>query len=273
MQVKIATEPHEWEQAFRLVAEGYRARGYEAADSRKLRFTPYHALAGTVTFVATHDTRVIATLTLVPDNSLLGLPLEVLYAAEIAELRRAGRRLVEVTSLADEGLGLREFPPIFTALMRIMSQYGIRRQADTWVITINPRHRLFYTRIMGFVPLGPQRQYASVQNHPAEAFMLDVPLLKANAPRMYTALFGEQLPDEALTACPMPPDVIRALAKESSHVDEQTIGRLLAPPVQAALKSAATLPVTPSWALATVHDLGAETLHGDGGKAHAAAGN
>src|SRR5579864_7543332 len=202
-KVKIANEPKEWEEAFCLVAASYRARGYEHSSSKNLRFTPYHALPGSVTFVAKQQEKVIATLSLIPDNTLLGLPLESLYGSEIDGLRAAGRRIVEVTSLADQGLGLREFTPIFIALMRLMSQHGIRENADTWVITINPRHRLFYTKVMGFVSLGPQRLYPSVQNHPAEAYMLDVPLLKTNAPQMYEKLFGEQLPDDALTAHPM----------------------------------------------------------------------
>jgi hypothetical protein len=144
--VKIATTRSEWEDAFRLVARTYRSRGYEPEDTHDLRFTPFHALPNTVTFVAKHGDEVVATLSLVLDNVLLGLPMEGLYGPEIAGLRGAGRRLVEVTSLADQNLSLREFTPVFLALMRVMSQYGIRQNADTWAITINPRHRLFYTR-------------------------------------------------------------------------------------------------------------------------------
>jgi hypothetical protein len=224
--VKIATTQSEWEDAFRLVALTYRSRGYEPEDTRDLRFTPFHALPDTVTFVAKHGNEVVATLSLVLDNVLLGLPMEGLYGPEVAGLRGAGRRLVEVTSLADQSLSLREFTPVFLALMRLMSQYGIRQNADTWAITINPRHRLFYTRVMGFVPLGEQRAYPSVQNHPAEAYMLDFEQLKTHNPDMLQKIFGEWLGHESLTACPMPCSLVRAFSARSRHADQETIQRI-----------------------------------------------
>jgi hypothetical protein len=229
VEVKMASERGEWEEAFRVVAQSYRARGYEASACHDFRFTPYHALPDTVTFVAKEAGQVVATLSLVADNWLLGLPLEEIYRAEVAGLRRAGRRLVEVTSLADRGLNLRDFSPIFVALMRLMAQYGLSQNADTWVITINPRHREFYRRVMGFVPFGPQRVYPSVGNHPAEAYLLDLGLAKANAPQMYQQLVGQPLPAEALTAPRMPVEVVRDLVKGSAHPDERLVDRIHAP--------------------------------------------
>src|SRR5438094_5306846 len=109
VRVKIASEPAEWEAAFRVLAVSYCARGYDAPDSRDLRFTPFHVLPDTVTFVAKRDDRVLATLSLIFDNDLLGLPLESVYTSEIDDLRQRGRRLVEVANLADIGLSSREF--------------------------------------------------------------------------------------------------------------------------------------------------------------------
>jgi hypothetical protein len=65
VHVKIASARPEWTQAFALVAASYRARGYQRANGTALRFTPYHALPDTVTFVAKHGDTVIATLSLV----------------------------------------------------------------------------------------------------------------------------------------------------------------------------------------------------------------
>src|SRR5689334_1568882 len=67
IRVKIASEREELEQAFRLLADRYKARGYESSDAGEFRFTPYHALRGTVTLVAKDGDRVVATLSLVPD--------------------------------------------------------------------------------------------------------------------------------------------------------------------------------------------------------------
>jgi hypothetical protein len=227
VQVEVAWRAEDWMQALALVAGTYRERGYEPDGPQRFRFTPHHALPDTAVFVAKDAGEVIATLTLVADNSLLGLPLECIYGPEIDQLRRAGRHLVEVTSLADKGLGVREFVPVFTALMRVMSQYGLLQDADTWVITINPRHRAFYQKVMGFVPLGPWRAYPSVQNHPAEAYLLDPALLKANAPRMHEQFFHEWLPREKLLSARMPNSLLRALARDSSQTDVTTVNRIL----------------------------------------------
>src|SRR5262249_34231498 len=153
----------EWEEAFQLVADNYRARGYETAAPGKIRFTPYHALPETVTFVAKHDNRVVATMSVVPDNTLLGLPLERIFPDEISALRVSGRRIAEATSLADTDLGLREFIPVFVALIKLAMQYHASQGGDTSVIAVNPRHSSFYKKVIGFVPLGDCRDYPLVQ--------------------------------------------------------------------------------------------------------------
>jgi hypothetical protein len=204
IRVKIASNRAEWEQAFRLAAASYRARGYEAANEGTVRFTPYHTLPDTKVFVATHDGQVVATLTYVPDNTLLGLPLESIFMSEIHQLRRSGRRLAEAISLADDHLKLREFAQVFSSLIKLAMQYHASRRGDTWVIAVNPRHRCFYTKVMGFVPLGSCRDYPLVQGAPAEAFMLDMPLMRSNAPEKHQEIFGEWLPRRALKPKRMP---------------------------------------------------------------------
>jgi hypothetical protein len=225
--VKIASEPEEWEQAYQLLAANYQARGYEAPSANLIRFTPYHALPDTATFVARHQGKVVATLSVVVDNTLLGLPSENTYAAEIAALRQEGRRLTEATSLADRDLSMREFVQVFVTLIRLAMQYGVRQGSETWLITVNPRHRQFYSKAMGFVPLGPCRACPLVQDHPAEAFMLDDGLMRANAPKMHEQIFGQQLPEPVLTPVPMAPHLIRRFAGQSSQTDRHGIDQIL----------------------------------------------
>jgi len=226
IEVKIASERKEWEQAFELLGETYRARGYESADSNGLRFTPFHALPDAVTFVAKHQGNVIATLSLVLDNNVLGLPMECVYGNEINGLRSQGRRFGEATSLADKGLSLREFIPVFTSLIRILIQYTLRQGGDSWVISVNPKHRNYYRKVLGFVPLGPWRAYPSVQNHPAEAYFLDMDLLKTK-PAMYEYIMSEALPNQVLETHLMPAHLIREFADHSSHADSLIIKNIL----------------------------------------------
>jgi len=227
IEVKIASERQEWEEAFQLVAANYRARGYEAVSAKPLRFTPYHALPDTQTLVAKHDGHVVATFSIVLDNMLLGLPMESIYGEEITALRNKGHRLLETTSLADTGLSIREFMQVFVALIRLGMQYHTARGGDTYVITVNPRHKNFYSKMLGFLPLGPCRSYASVEGAPAEAFWVSNDLLKERAPRMYAEIFDESLPKSALYAPRFPRDLVRYFDSQSSLSDGKTIDDVL----------------------------------------------
>jgi hypothetical protein len=217
IQVKIASRRQEWEGAFQLVASRYRASGYESPGPGDLRFTPYYALPETVTFVAQHEDRVIATFSYVPDNRLLSMPLSRVFEPEINQLRESGRRLGEAASLADADLGLREFGQVFLTLIRLAMQCHAHQGGDTVVITVNPSHRNFYTRLLGFEPLGSCRAHPTVQGAPAEAFWLDWSMLRARAPAMYQRVFGEPLPAEALVGPAMPRHLVQYIASRSTQ--------------------------------------------------------
>lgn len=217
LRVMIAWERAEWEAAFRLVASSYQAAGYESTDAGAVRFTPFHALPDTVTFVAKRKDRVVMTFALVADNSILGLPMETIYPEEIANLRGEGRRLGEVISFAAEDLNLREFAVTFRALIRLMKQYHVSQGGDTWVITVNPKHRQFYTKVLGYIPLGPCKPYYRVQGAPAEAFVLDAAMMQEHAPKVFDEMFAEPLPRSVLTAAKMPPVLTRYFAGMSNR--------------------------------------------------------
>jgi hypothetical protein len=121
-------------------------------------------------FRVTSAARVIATVTLVPD-SVLGLPMDALYGAELRPLRAAGRRLAEVSALAAaEGTG----PVTIAHLMSRLVLYaeGLGR-VDDLCVTVHPRHTRFYERL-GFTRLGSVKQYAAVNGAPAVALRLDL---------------------------------------------------------------------------------------------------
>jgi hypothetical protein len=106
-------------------------------------------------------------------------------------------------------------------------QYAVKRGTDTCLITINPRHRSFYTRVMGFVPLGGCRSCPSVQDAPAEAYMLDEPLLNAKAPKILQRIFGEDLPEAVLPNPAMPARWVRQFASQSTRTDRQRVDQIL----------------------------------------------
>jgi hypothetical protein len=227
IEVKLARTVPEWEAAFRLVRENYLDSGYESPSPKLFRFTPYHALPDTTVFVAKCGEKVVATFTLVPDARPLGLPLESLYEEEVEALRREGRRLGEVTSLAATDLTQAEFVQVFTTMIRLMLQYHDRQGGDTWVIAVNPRHRAFYCKVMGGVSLGPRRAYKAVGGHPAEAYWVDPRVMAERVPKMHAHIFAEALPLEILTPARMPLDLIRHLAAQSSQFDALDVEQIL----------------------------------------------
>ena len=227
IQVKVASERAEWEEAYLLVAQNYRSRGYEPAGAKGPRFTAFHALPDTTTFVAKHGGHVVATLSLVADNTLLGLPLESIYRPELQALRLEGRRLGEVTSLADTGLGVREFLRVFVTMIKLMVNYHLNQGGDTCVITVNPRHRAFYSKVIGFVPLGPCRSYPSVQDAPAEAYLVDMPTMRQNAPEMHDDIVGESPAPALLTPRPIPAHLARYFGSNSTQTNARAVQEIL----------------------------------------------
>ena len=227
IRVKIASTRAEWEEALQLVADSYQARGYEVAGAGDYRFTSYHALPDTVTIVAKEQERVVATFSLVPDNTLLGLPMESIYKHEIQQLRQAGRHLFETGSLADRDLSVREFIQVFLTLMQVGWQHQVGNGADTTVITVNPRHRSFYTKVLGFAPLGPWRSHPTVQGHPAEAYFIDPKLMQVKVPKIHQHMFGHPLPAPVLSAPSMPAHLVRYFGAHSSQTDPRFVEEIL----------------------------------------------
>jgi hypothetical protein len=209
------------------VEANYEAHGYEPCGAGVFRFTPYHALPHTVVLVAKERERVVATMSLIMDNTILGLPSESIYPGEIEDLRHLGRRLGEVGNFADRELSRAEFLPIFVTLVKLASQHHVSRGGDTAIMTSTLRHGVFYRKVMGCAPLGPARAYPYVQHTVAQAYLLDIPMMKAKAPNLYQEVFGTPLPRQALLAPQIPGYLALYFASRSSQTDGRSVEEIL----------------------------------------------
>ncbi len=170
IDVGLVVSPAERDACFRLVHAQYVERGYTERDPSGRRLLLHHALPATRIFRVISATRVVATVSLVPD-SVLGLPMDDLYAAELRPLRAVGRRLAEVSALAAApGAGPATVAQLMSRLVLYAERLG---RVDDLCVTVNPRHVRFYGRL-GFSPLGSVRQYAAVNGAPAVALRLDL---------------------------------------------------------------------------------------------------
>ena len=228
---KVADCQRERASAFRLVYDAYVRAGLMRPNVFQMRVMPHHLLPTTATFVALRGARVMGTVTLVGDGRL-GLPLERVYGPEVTELRHPNTWLGEVSALASSPAAADSHFDVVIGLMRLMAQFSQRHGLEHLLVAVHPRHARLYRRAMGFQPLGGERPYPLVCNHPAVALHLDLSRLD-QAPADNVALFfGQPIADEDLRFCPISAAERRffapAAAYEANLADAVMCGAALA---------------------------------------------
>ena len=197
LSIRAAGSRDELEQAYRLVYLSFLQRDYIRASASELRLSYFNALPETVTFIAELRGEIIATVTLVPDSPA-GLPMDEIYRHEIQALRDQGRRLAEVTMLADRRHEMRRALPVVLLLMKRVFDYStLVLNANDLCITINPRHETYYRRFLLFQQLGGLKSYPSVRNNPALAERLDLDRVREECEgndRLLTQFFTDRTP-------------------------------------------------------------------------------
>ncbi len=173
MRVRIAQGRNDYLRAFRLVYEAYLTRGYIAPHPARIRFGPHYAYRTTRTLIAETRRGVVGTVSIVGD-SRLGLPMDMMYSEEVAQLRQARRRLAEATGFAIRVPGRRQNAAIFFALTRFLVQYCYWCRYDDLLITVHPVQVPFYKQLLGFTPFAGCRPHPMVQGAPGVALRLDL---------------------------------------------------------------------------------------------------
>jgi len=162
-KVRLANTEDRRKSASLLIEKMYSWRGYEAnalgQDPNK------------ITLVAYQEQTVAGTLTLGLDSPK-GLVVDQLYKKEADLLRAEGRKPCDITRLAvDQGT---QSKSVLAALFHLSFIYGRNiHQATDFMIEINPRHMLFYERMLGFNQFGGEKICPRV-NAPAVLLRLDL---------------------------------------------------------------------------------------------------
>ncbi len=132
-----------------LVNRMYATRGYA---SRPL---PDESSPTRITLVASDHESTVATISIGFDSSD-GLQVDTLFSQEVDALRQEGRSVCEFTTLAiDQFVRSRR---VLASLFNVAYLYAHRVMGfDTLLIEVNPRHVLFYQRMLGFEVKAPQR--------------------------------------------------------------------------------------------------------------------
>jgi hypothetical protein len=218
IELKVAATRSERQAAFELIYNSYRRAGLCTPNINGVRFTPYQLLPTTDIIIARLRGEVISTLSLVRDGDL-GLPMEQIFAGEVASRRAAGRQLAEVSALADRRQSAARFFPLFCDMGRLMAQLADRLGITELLVAVHPRHAPLYRRYMAFRPLGDCREYPTVQGHPAVPLSLDFSRAAVECPKSWREFFGSPLPHQALCSCPLSDadrDYFLSLGREES---------------------------------------------------------
>lgn len=169
--LSYATTDRELLESLRLVQRRYEMRGYLPGGRDHADLTLYHVLPGSRTILVKAAERVVATATYVPDSPL-GLPAERIFAREVAAIRSAGRRVVEISGLAiEESVRAQDRTKLAVWLFHTIEKMARSSgRTDDLVITVNPRHVSYYSGRLGFDQVAGPRPFAAVQG--ADAVLL-----------------------------------------------------------------------------------------------------
>jgi hypothetical protein len=163
-RIRLADTEHGRNSASMLIDKMYAWRGY--AGSNEIRDSPNR-----ITLTASDHDEVVGTVTLGFDSPE-GILADEIFKNEIDFHRNKGRKICELTKLA--------FDPnirsklVLASLFHIAFIYGRRIHKFTDVfIEVNPRHRLFYERMLGFKRQGEMKINPRV-NAPAYLLWLNL---------------------------------------------------------------------------------------------------
>ena len=162
--IRMANSQGRREAASLLLKKMYGWRGYDIDPALQ------HAM-DKITLFAETGGQTVGTMSLCLDNAASGLPADENFQTELDMLREQRRRLCEPSRLAiDKGMSKR----VFAALIHISYIYAhnIHRYTD-YVIEVNPRHVMFYKRMLGFKDFGSERACTRV-NAPAVLLRLEL---------------------------------------------------------------------------------------------------
>lgn len=169
-KIRLATNDNRRDSASLLINKMYSWRGYDTAHA-------VDAVPNRITLVAVANETLMGTLTLGFDSEV-GLLTDAMYKDEIDRMRKENRIICELTRLAvDQSIRSKK---LLASLFHIAYIYGhnIHKSTD-FVIEINPRHALFYKKMLGFEQWGAEKMCARV-NAPAVLLRLDLAYAEHN---------------------------------------------------------------------------------------------
>lgn len=169
---KIADGIEELAGAYRLVHDAYVHKGYMDPSPSGMRVTEFTLSPHTTTFIGRQKGDIISTISLFEDSEA-GLAMDAIYREELNQLRKQGRKIAEVGSLATPVNNWNGRPDATFHMFKIMLNYAMDYlNLDDLVIAVNPRQKHFYAWVMLCDEIGELKSYGYVKSNPAVAMRL-----------------------------------------------------------------------------------------------------
>ncbi len=165
LQFHCAQSLDEVLEAWQLVYIAYRRKNLIHPNPHRLHTTRYAAGPQSAVITGRIGPLVVTTMTAILDSPA-GLPLDRVYLQELDALRKAGRRMMEISLFADRRENLARSSAALLQLMRFVWHWGMHEGVTDFIIGVHPRHARFYSRAFGFEPCAPERTYPAVNDHP-----------------------------------------------------------------------------------------------------------
>lgn len=159
--------------AFKLVHDRYVDSGYMEANISHKRYGALQLLPVSRTFIAREGGVIAGTATVVLD-SRAGLPSGRLFKKEFAELRIQRRSIAEGTMFACQPTSDRVSREVIRQLMRSVFWWCNLIGLDDLCVVVNPKHLIFYQRMLGFEPLSGTKGCRYVKGAPGILLRLDL---------------------------------------------------------------------------------------------------
>ena len=102
-----------------------------------------------------------------------GLPLDSVYPDELRAMRDRGETPLELGLFADRRERMYRSIDALLGMMRLGTYFGVHVGATQGVIGVHPHHVKFYTRLLAFDVIGPERSYGVVKDHAVVLLRLD----------------------------------------------------------------------------------------------------
>jgi len=160
-----ATSLEQVESAWRLVYDRYSELGLIYESPFCMHAVPTAVGSHACVIWGPEGPEVGYTMTLFRDNPM-GLALDSVYAGHLDELRRKGRRLLEVGMLADRRRCASRGIVALFSMMRWAIYYALHTELSDIIIGVHPRHAQFYVRCYGFEQFAATTSYPLVRNNP-----------------------------------------------------------------------------------------------------------